>query len=666
MQPTYRNLAGGRQEPRRTTRACGLLCTALLSVSALAQTEITAVEYYRSDTNQYFLTGRATEQALLDGVTDFKRTGMTFVALPASKATISSRDSVCRYRIEVAPTQASTHFYGLADDCALIAQSNLPNFFNEGVDFAVTKRIADGMCPTDAPVTVLRAFRAQSKIALANHRYFTNRATYDATVRQGWTPEGAVFCAGAGTDEMLSATPSAPKLLTGGVLPMLPRLKNQSATANTFEANLTASAVSIQVTGGTPTDFWGYNGSVPGPTIDVYEGDTVRIRFDNRLPQPSTIHWHGLPVPASQDGNPMDPVAAGSARIYEFTLPLGSAGTYWYHPHAHGVTAEQVYRGLAGAFIVRPRSDSLPAALREQLLLMSDLKLAVDGSIAPNSQIDNTNGREGQYLLVNGALRPALDIRPGEVQRWKLFNATNARYIRFAIDGQRFTQIGTDGGLLATPLVDRSELLLAPGERAEIVVAASILAGITTSIRAKAYDRGSMGMSATPTDVVLGSLNVTTDDAVARTILPAALRTIAPLLAAGVTAQTTRRFVLSERGGMAMGGAGSFLINGKSFDMNRVDSTVRLGTVERWDVENTSTMDHPFHLHGTQFQVISRSSNGVPATETFIAWRDTVNVPPNTSVSFLVRQDSLGKRMYHCHILEHEDQGMMGILDVIQ
>ena len=186
---------------------------------------------------------------------------------------------------------------------------------------------------------------------------------------------------------------------------------------------------------GTSTEFWTYNSSVPGPLIEVYEGDTVRIRLENQLAQETTVHWHGLPVPPDQDGNPMDPVAPGANRLYEFTLPVGSAGTYWYHPHPHEFTAEQVFRGMAGLFIVRSRTDPVPSAIEEKLLVVSDLRLAADGTIPPNSAMDWQNGREGNYLLVNGQHQPVLSIDPGQSQRWRILNATNARYLRLALTG---------------------------------------------------------------------------------------------------------------------------------------------------------------------------------------------------------------------------------------
>ncbi|UGA36514.1 multicopper oxidase domain-containing protein [Chromobacterium haemolyticum] len=163
-----------------------------------------------------------------------------------------------------------------------------------------------------------------------------------------------------------------------------------------FQAALSAGAQALPLLPGKPaTVFWSYNGQVPGPTIEVFEGDEVRLHFENRLSQPTTIHWHGLPIPADQDGNPQDPVPAGQSREYRFILPQGCAGSYWYHPHPHGHTAEQVYMGLAGVFVVKSRSDPL-AHLPEQRLVLSDLKLDAEGKIAASSEADRMDGREGQ------------------------------------------------------------------------------------------------------------------------------------------------------------------------------------------------------------------------------------------------------------------------------
>ena len=461
------------------------------------------------------------------------------------------------------------------------------------------------------------------------------------------------------------ATPVSP-LTVGQPLTDLVRLANTSTTPNVFAATLVAQRANMAMVPGSPTEFWTYNSRVPGPLVEVYEGDTVRIRLENQLSQETTVHWHGLPVPPDQDGNPMDPVAPGATRLYEFTLPVGSAGTYWYHPHPHELTAEQVFRGMAGLLIVRSRTDPVPAAIDEKLLVISDLRLAADGTIPANTPMDWQNGREGNYVLVNGQYQPVLTIKPGQSQRWRVLNATNARYLRLAITGHTLTLIGTDGGLLRAPVPGLDEILLAPAERVELIVTANLSSPTTAVLQSLPYDRGGMGMMG-PSSATIPLLTVNYSTAAATAVaLPDVLN---PIVDLGVPT-TAKRLVFSS--GMGMGGMGgmgggmmSFLIDGKSFDPARVDLTSRVNAIEQWTIENRSSMDHPFHLHGTQFQVVSRTRGGVTTAEPFVAWRDTVNVAALESVVFKVAQRQVGRRMYHCHILEHESQGMMGTLEVV-
>ncbi|TDV35261.1 bilirubin oxidase [Paraburkholderia caballeronis] len=471
------------------------------------------------------------------------------------------------------------------------------------------------------------------------------------------------------------AAPDA--LPSGAPLPALRRLANESREPGLFRATLVAQPVARQLLSGQPaTQFWQYGdddgGPVIGPLIDVNEGDTVEIRFVNRLPQPSTIHWHGLPVPPDQDGNPSDPVAPGATRVYRFTLPAGSAGTYWYHPHPHMLAAEQVFRGLAGPIVVRAADDPL-AGWPERHLLVSDLKLSADGTIPANGMMDWMNGREGQFVLVNGALRPRFDVNGTE--RWRVWNACSARYLRLTLGvGQTFDQIGTDGGLLQTPRRGLTELLLAPAERVELIVRAGAQPAQVSLIDAQ-YDRRKMTMARgrfVPPDAdrVLADIRLT--PAADARELPARLRTIVPFGPAGAQ----RSVVFDEAmdmhamhqpgasaGGMPRGM--KFMVNGSVFDPARITLTSRRGEVEHWTIENRTDMDHPFHLHGAQFQVISREADGKRAAEAFLAWRDTVNVRPGESVRIAVVQREAGDRMFHCHILEHESLGMMGTLRVV-
>lgn len=479
---------------------------------------------------------------------------------------------------------------------------------------------------------------------------------------------------------------AADALQAGAPLPALRTLANESREPGHFRATLVARPVARPLLPGQPdTLFWQYDAGaadpdrgkpVIGPLIDVHEGDTVEIRFVNNLPQPSTVHWHGLPVPPDQDGNPSNPVAPGAERIYRFTLPAGSAGTYWYHPHPHRMTAEQVFRGLAGPIVVRAADDPL-ASWPERHLFVSDLKLATDGTIAPNSMMDWMNGREGQFALVNGARRPRIDVTRDE--RWRVWNGCSARYLLLAFgDGRPFAQVGTDGGLLGAPREGVTSLLLAPGERAELIVRAGAHASDAQLVAAQ-YDRRKMAMmgGSLPPDAAFALADVrfgpgaATPDAAASPELPARLRSIVPL----GPARARKSVVFSEAMDMkvmhqpgasarAMPRGMHFLVNGATYDPGRVTLTSRRGEVEAWSIENRTDMDHPFHLHGTQFQIVARERAGMRVEEPLLAWRDTVNVEPGETVWIATVQRDAGDRMFHCHILEHEDLGMMGTLRV--
>jgi FtsP/CotA-like multicopper oxidase with cupredoxin domain len=434
-----------------------------------------------------------------------------------------------------------------------------------------------------------------------------------------------------------------------------PLLKNDSNLPGTFEATLTAAPARLTLKPGVTTEVLAYNGSSPGPTLELIEGERVIIHFRNDLPEPSTIHWHGIHLPASQDGSPFDPVPAGGRRDYTFTVPRGSAGTYWYHPHLHHRTGHQIAMGLVGAIIVRAPDDPLPKEMVERVLILADQRFRPDGSIdlperrSMEGRIDEENGREGNVFFVNGQLMPTISIRPNEVQRWRIINASAARVYRLSIPKQTFLHIGNDGGLFEKP-VELSEIVVANAERVELLVRGSRTPGSRTTLQSLPYDRYIPQTRPKdwnrPFDLV--AVQVTRGTPAPPVMLPTTLRRIVPLDTSRVTA---RRVVTFSQG----------MINNRHFDMSRVDYTAKLGATEIWKIENIVGMDHPFHIHGFQFQVIDR--NGKP--EPFPSWKDVVNVRRQETVRFVVRFDDFaGKWMFHCHILNHEDQGMMGILEV--
>ena len=449
---------------------------------------------------------------------------------------------------------------------------------------------------------------------------------------------------------------ATPGLLSAqDTLSVPPILQNLSTAPGVVEMTLTAAPARLSLVPGTVSDVYAYNGRVPGPTLVVREGDRVIIHFHNALPEPSTVHWHGVHVPADADGSPFDPVPPGGSKDYVFTVAPGSAGTYWYHPHPDGRSGYQIAKGLYGAIIVRDPHDPLPASLPEKVLVLSDNRVLPDGSLdlpdadSPAGRADMENGREGEVLLVNGQVMPTLTIRSGEVQRWRIVNASAARVYRLAIPGQTFLHVGTDGGLFERP-VEVSEIVLANSERVELLVRGTGAPGSQTTLQALAYDRYISQTRPRNWNRSRDLLSVRYAAASAERAveLPATLRQVPALDTAQAVA---RRVIVLSQG----------LINGKAMDMSRVDISARLGTTEIWEIENIVGMDHPFHLHGFHFQVLDR--NGVPTP--YRTWKDTINVPRHETMRIIVHFDDYpGKWMFHCHILAHEDQGMMGILEL--
>lgn len=434
-----------------------------------------------------------------------------------------------------------------------------------------------------------------------------------------------------------------------------PVLYNISKAPRTVEVNLTAESKRLSMRPGTTTDVFTYNGSIPGPTLEMREGDSVIVHFYNHLPEETTIHWHGLHVPITSDGSPFYPIKPGGKHDYVFRVPPHSAGTYWYHPHPHFRAGFQVAKGLLGAIIVHPVVDPLPASLPDKLIILTDNRFLPDGAVDisdPHSvqgSIDLENGREGNVIFVNGQIMPKIMIRSGEVQRWRVVNATAARVFRITIPGQTLIHVGSDGGLFEKP-EEVKDIVIANSERAEILVRGVGAPGSKNVFQSVAYDRY---MPQTRPDgwkdpIDLVSLEYSTAAPVTAPAIPQTLRKIEAL--DPKKSRTTRLLVFSQG-----------LINGKVMDMNRVDVSARLGDTEIWELENVVGMDHPFHLHGFQFQVLDR--NGIPETQR--RWKDTVNIPKHETVRIIVRyDDNPGKWMFHCHILDHEDHGMMGILDV--
>jgi FtsP/CotA-like multicopper oxidase with cupredoxin domain len=392
---------------------------------------------------------------------------------------------------------------------------------------------------------------------------------------------------------------------------------------------------------------WGYNGQVPGPTIEARVGDVLEVRLTNSLPEPTSIHWHGLRLPAAMDGTSMTqwPVASGATFTYRFKVP--DAGTFWYHPHSNETV--QMERGLYGALIVRGEDE--PVLDAERVLMLDDLKLDRKGRLAGfGGMIQSHDGREGDVRLVNGTAEPELTMAAGQVERWRIVNAASARFVRLSIGGAPFRILGTDGGLLEAPVV-ASEVLLPPADRIDIAVG-PFEEGVELAVEALTYGRGTIKSRKTErfAQLRVGPSKPT------KASIPERLRVITPLAPASAAPTRTVYFgeKLSLRRGM------DFFVNGEP---HHQDAPVKVGELQIWDVVNETHMDHPFHLHGFFFQVLSVDGKA-PA---WTSWEDVVNLGPKSTTRIAwMPDDRPGSWMYHCHILEHHEGGMMGHFDVVR
>lgn len=403
-----------------------------------------------------------------------------------------------------------------------------------------------------------------------------------------------------------------------------------------------------------------YNGSVPGPTLRLRPGDRVTLDLVNRIGTGTNLHTHGLHIsPAGNSDNVFLHIRDGETFRYEYEIPRNHpAGTFWYHPHLHETVADQLFAGMVGAIVVE-RDDSVPLPVRrERMLVITDTSLTDDG-IAETDLRNRMLGREGELVLVNGQLEPTVTVAPGGYEHWRVVNACTSRFMRLRLEGAELLQVAGDTGPLAEPTpVD--EVFLATGNRAELLV--RVPEAGRHRLVAEPVDRGSMGMgrgaAGSREPVTLAHLD-TTGDAVEAPELPGRLAELGDLRGAKVDGQRTVTFAMGM--GRGMGGNPSFTIDGKQFDPDRVDTTVRLGTVEEWTIVNTSPMNHPFHLHVWPVQLVARDGSPVDGSP---QWFDVVTLPARGSVTVRLRlTDYPGRTVYHCHILDHEDLGMMGVIE---
>lgn len=410
--------------------------------------------------------------------------------------------------------------------------------------------------------------------------------------------------------------------------------------------------------GGADVSALAYGSSnILGPTIKIQEGEQFNLAFTNNLSEPTNIHWHGLEAPADQDGYPTDLTPAGGSFAYQFVVN-NRPGTYWYHPHPDMATASQVYRGLAGFFIVSSPEEQalgLPSGEYDIPLAVQDKRLDGGLTYTPDAD-DKTVGFFGERVLVNGVTGPVLEVAT-RTYRFRLLNGSNARIYNFALStGARFWLIGTDGGLLDAPQ-ELNAVLLAPGERADILVDFSEVAlGQSLFLQSNTFT-GTDTQGKQSFNILKFIVNRQEADPF---VLPASLLPVEHIPVSSAVA--TRSFNIGHM--MHHGGGAEAVmhpLDGKIFDADRRDEVVIAGSTEIWEFDNTTgTETHPMHLHATQFQVIERfgGRGAIQAWEK--GWKDTVLAFPGEKIRVIIRfPDNRGKFVFHCHNLEHEDGGMM-------
>ncbi|QTX04561.1 multicopper oxidase family protein [Agromyces archimandritae] len=427
--------------------------------------------------------------------------------------------------------------------------------------------------------------------------------------------------------------------------------------ARVFE--LEARAGSTEFTDGVPSETWGFNGPYLGPTLVAERGERVRVEVANALDEPTSVHWHGMHLPAKMDGGPHQAVEPGGEWMPEWEIDQPAA-TLWYHPHPHGETERHVERGLAGMFLLHDdaeRALGLPSeyGVDDVPVIVQDASFDDDGR--RGRRPGGFAGALGDDLLVNGTLGPFLDVT-SEVTRLRLLNGSTARIYDFAFDDRRTVQlIGTDGGLLEAP-VDTEHVRLSPGERAEVLVRMEPGERAVLQSRMSADALGAPEQLAAPNggtdafDVLelrAGSALGAADDA------PDRLVDVPDFDPADVAVE--RDFSL-----------GGHEIDDREMDMGRIDETVTVGTLERWTVRNEQQLPHSFHVHDVQFRI--ESIGGQPPPAELAGWKDTIYLAPRTDFRLLMRFDDHADPetpyMYHCHLLQHEDQGMMGQFVVVE
>ncbi len=430
----------------------------------------------------------------------------------------------------------------------------------------------------------------------------------------------------------------------------IPPLADSEVVDGVRVFSLTAGEGQSEFVDGVTTPTWGFNGDFLGPTLRAQRGEKVAVKVTNELDETTTVHWHGMHLPAAMDGGPHQPIEAGGTWRPQWRIDQPAA-TLWYHPHPHGATEEHVMRGLAGMFILddeRSGASGLPSqyGVDDIPLIVQDKRLDSEGEFDLDSE-GNEIGLLGDMVLVNGVWGAALDVTT-ELVRLRILNGSSARTYDFGLDdGRDFALVGTDGGLLEQP-VSTDHVRLSPGERAEIVVA--MAPGTETMLRSLPPD---LGQVAAPfafgaNDEFDVLLLRAADTLQPSPPLPARFTEIERYTEAD--ADNTRTFEVQDRE-----------INGLRMDMNRIDEVMQVDSTELWSITNRDLFPHNWHVHDVQFQVLD--IDGAPPPAELNGWKDTIYLEPRREYRIMMRfedyVDDENPYMIHCHLLLHEDEGLM-------
>lgn len=427
----------------------------------------------------------------------------------------------------------------------------------------------------------------------------------------------------------------------------------------TGTAALTAQATTANINGSNISVLGYQANGILGPTIRANSSTTANINFQNNLSEKTNIHWHGLKIPANMDGHPEAVINPGSGFNYQFAINQ-RAGLCWYHPHPEGATARQAFQGLAGLFIINDAEEAalnLPSGIFEIPLVIQDKRLTASGIAYSPSMGEVMSGYMGETIIVNGEASPYTEVAT-RFYRLRILNGSNARIYNLAWSNNAdLIIIGNDGGLLKNPLAVKS-ILLAPGERLDVLVNfAGIAIATEVFLESRVFDNGGSAQGKQGFKIMKFKITQTLSDSFS---LPVSLSSVNSISAS--SSSKTRNFIINAMqmsSGMNM--TGIHRINDKTYDKNRIDENVSANATEIWIFDNSQGDEpHPMHLHGVHFQVLERSSGRGQLTASEGGWKDTVLVMPRETVKIIIPFSTLaGVFVLHCHNLEHEDDGMM-------